>query len=76
MRLVQPQRAENAGFEFSEGSYLGNHMEENHAKKSEASQQIVKTFWLCKMQAPKSLPVTHQTIPSFLAMLDHHFNSS
>lgn len=44
MRLVQPQRAENAGFEFSEGSYLGNHMEENHSKKSEASQQIVKTF--------------------------------
>ena len=54
-------------FEFSEGSYLGNHMEENQAKKSETSQLILKTFLLYKMQALKSAPVTHQTIPSFLS---------
>ena len=42
-------------------------MEENQAKKSEASQLILKTFLLYKMQALESAHVTHQTIPSFLS---------
>ena len=40
-------------------------MEENHTKKSEASQQILKTFLLYKMQALKSVPVLiRQFLPS------------